>query len=122
MKLGFARFVFSLWTSSFSANLSSSFPSWSERAREAQNFGRVVMGIWGIIGLEYEPVDWVWIHLVLFFVLERKKRFSIWFGEMGCFSCFDSKEDEKLNPAKESNDRKQGQPTISSNISGLTSG
>ncbi|XP_059445840.1 serine/threonine-protein kinase PBS1 [Corylus avellana] len=41
---------------------------------------------------------------------------------MGCFSCFDSKEEEKLNPAKESNDRKQGQSTISSNISGLTSG
>ncbi|KAL6188260.1 hypothetical protein ACLB2K_039653 [Fragaria x ananassa] len=41
---------------------------------------------------------------------------------MGCFPCFDSKEEEKLNPEKESDDRKQGQPTVSSNISRLPSG
>uniref|UniRef100_A0A2N9GPI7 non-specific serine/threonine protein kinase n=1 Tax=Fagus sylvatica TaxID=28930 RepID=A0A2N9GPI7_FAGSY len=41
---------------------------------------------------------------------------------MGCFSCFDSKEEEKLNPQKGSDDRKQGLPTVSSNISRLPSG
>ncbi|XP_021816394.1 serine/threonine-protein kinase PBS1 [Prunus avium] len=42
---------------------------------------------------------------------------------MGCFPCFDSKEEEKLNnPVNEIDDRKQGQPTVSSNISRLPSG
>lgn len=41
---------------------------------------------------------------------------------MGCFSCFDSREDEKLNPEKEPDDQKQGQPTVSNNISRLPSG
>ncbi|KAH9774147.1 serine/threonine-protein kinase PBS1 [Citrus sinensis] len=40
---------------------------------------------------------------------------------MGCFPCFDSREDEKLNPEKEPNDQKQGQPTVSNNISRLPS-
>lgn len=43
---------------------------------------------------------------------------------MGCFSCFDSSDDdEKLNPVVESNgQKKQPQPTVSNNISGLPSG
>ncbi|KAI4336541.1 hypothetical protein L6164_015056 [Bauhinia variegata] len=41
---------------------------------------------------------------------------------MGCFSCFDSKEDEKLNPQHETEDRKQGHLTVPSNISRLPSG
>ncbi|AED91858.1 putative serine/threonine-protein kinase PBS1 RLK-Pelle-RLCK-VIIa-1 family [Arabidopsis thaliana] len=43
---------------------------------------------------------------------------------MGCFSCFDSSDDEKLNPVDESNhgQKKQSQPTVSNNISGLPSG
>ncbi|KAJ4711460.1 Kinase family protein [Melia azedarach] len=41
---------------------------------------------------------------------------------MGCFPCFDSREEETLNPEKESDDRKQGQPTVSNNISRLPSG
>ncbi|GMJ03318.1 avrPphB susceptible 1 [Hibiscus trionum] len=41
---------------------------------------------------------------------------------MGCFPCFDSKEEEKLNPVKEPVDRKQGHPTVPSNISKLSSG
>ncbi|KAE8686889.1 Serine/threonine-protein kinase PBS1 [Hibiscus syriacus] len=41
---------------------------------------------------------------------------------MGCFPCFDSKEEEKLNPVKETVDRKQGHPTVSNNISKLSSG
>ncbi|PQM33819.1 serine/threonine-protein kinase PBS1 isoform X1 [Prunus yedoensis var. nudiflora] len=42
---------------------------------------------------------------------------------MGCFPCFDSKEEEKLNnPVNEIDDQKQGQPTVSSNISRLPSG
>ncbi|XP_031272822.1 serine/threonine-protein kinase PBS1-like [Pistacia vera] len=41
---------------------------------------------------------------------------------MGCFPCFDSREEEKLNPVKESDDQKQGQPTVSNNISRLPSG
>lgn len=42
---------------------------------------------------------------------------------MGCFSCFDSSDDEKLNPVEESNgQKKQSQPTVSSSISGLPSG
>ncbi|KAL9424273.1 hypothetical protein AB3S75_036206 [Citrus x aurantiifolia] len=41
---------------------------------------------------------------------------------MGCFPCFDSREDEKLNPEKEPDDHKQGQPTVSNNISRLPSG
>ncbi|KAH9709787.1 serine/threonine-protein kinase PBS1 [Citrus sinensis] len=40
---------------------------------------------------------------------------------MGCFPCFDSREDEKLNPEKEPDDQKQGQPTVSNNISRLPS-
>ncbi|KAF2292934.1 hypothetical protein GH714_029966 [Hevea brasiliensis] len=41
---------------------------------------------------------------------------------MGCFPCFDSREEETLNPRKESDDRKQSLPTESSNISKLSSG
>ena len=42
---------------------------------------------------------------------------------MGCFSCFDSSDDEKLNPVDESKSQKQSQPTLSNNnISGLPSG
>ncbi|KAM1082902.1 hypothetical protein FF1_021522 [Malus domestica] len=42
---------------------------------------------------------------------------------MGCFPCFDSKEEEKLNnPAAEIDNRKQVQPTVSNNISRLPSG
>ncbi|EEF47418.1 serine/threonine-protein kinase PBS1 [Ricinus communis] len=41
---------------------------------------------------------------------------------MGCFPCFDSREEETLNPQKESDDRKQSLPTESSNISKLSSG
>ncbi|KAE8692774.1 Serine/threonine-protein kinase PBS1 [Hibiscus syriacus] len=41
---------------------------------------------------------------------------------MGCFPCFDSKEEEKLNPVNETVERKQGHPTVSSNISKLSSG
>ncbi|XP_050206377.1 serine/threonine-protein kinase PBS1 [Mercurialis annua] len=41
---------------------------------------------------------------------------------MGCFPCFDSREEETLNPQKESDDRKQIFPTESSNISKLSSG
>ncbi|KAK8561536.1 hypothetical protein V6N12_048602 [Hibiscus sabdariffa] len=41
---------------------------------------------------------------------------------MGCFPCFDSKEEEKLNPVKELVDRKQGHPAVPSNISKLSSG
>ena len=42
--------------------------------------------------------------------------------EMGCFPCFDSREEEKLNPAKESDDRKHSIPDMPSNISKLSSG
>ncbi|XP_022738618.1 serine/threonine-protein kinase PBS1-like [Durio zibethinus] len=41
---------------------------------------------------------------------------------MGCFPCFDSREEEKLNPVKENHDRVQGRPTVYSNISSLSSG
>ncbi|KAF3964178.1 hypothetical protein CMV_011507 [Castanea mollissima] len=41
---------------------------------------------------------------------------------MGCFSCFDSKEEEKLNTQKPSDDRKQALPMVSSNISRMPSG
>lgn len=41
---------------------------------------------------------------------------------MGCFSCFDSKEEEKLNPRQENDDRKQAHPAVSSHISRLPSG
>ncbi|EXB40346.1 Serine/threonine-protein kinase PBS1 [Morus notabilis] len=42
---------------------------------------------------------------------------------MGCFSCFDSKEEEKLNPDKQSDDLKQSQqPTLTSNLARLPSG
>ncbi|KAK8617346.1 hypothetical protein V6N13_080263 [Hibiscus sabdariffa] len=41
---------------------------------------------------------------------------------MGCFPCFDSKEEEKLNPVNETVDRKRGHPTVSNNISKLSSG
>ncbi|KAF5443591.1 hypothetical protein F2P56_036136 [Juglans regia] len=41
---------------------------------------------------------------------------------MGCFPCFDSKEEEKLNPEKVSDDRKQVRPMVPSAFSGLPSG
>ncbi|GLT38071.1 hypothetical protein SLA2020_123410 [Shorea laevis] len=41
---------------------------------------------------------------------------------MGCFPCFDSREEERLNPEKETDDRKQGQVVVSPNISKLSSG
>lgn len=41
---------------------------------------------------------------------------------MGCFSCFDSKEEEKLNTQKETEDRKESQATVPNNISKLSSG
>ncbi|KAM7269773.1 hypothetical protein ACFE04_025270 [Oxalis oulophora] len=42
---------------------------------------------------------------------------------MGCFPCFDSKEAEKLNPIKQTDDhRNQGHPTVSNNVSRLPSG
>ncbi|KAL2547235.1 Serine/threonine-protein kinase PBS1 [Forsythia ovata] len=41
---------------------------------------------------------------------------------MGCFPCFDSREEEKLNPQKERDDHKEVHPNIPSNISRLSSG
>ncbi|KAA8530027.1 hypothetical protein F0562_034561 [Nyssa sinensis] len=41
---------------------------------------------------------------------------------MGCFPCFDSREEEKLNPVKQRDDRNDGQPAVASNISRLSSG
>ncbi|KAG2334192.1 hypothetical protein Bca52824_005372 [Brassica carinata] len=41
---------------------------------------------------------------------------------MGCFSCFHSSEDEKLNPVEESKPQKQSQPIVSNNFSTLPSG
>uniref|UniRef100_A0A803QYB6 Protein kinase domain-containing protein n=1 Tax=Cannabis sativa TaxID=3483 RepID=A0A803QYB6_CANSA len=41
---------------------------------------------------------------------------------MGCFSCFDSKEEETLNPEKHSDDQKQAQSTPISNLESLPSG
>ncbi|KAJ9176133.1 hypothetical protein P3X46_011478 [Hevea brasiliensis] len=41
---------------------------------------------------------------------------------MGCFPCFDSREEETLNPQKENDNRKQSLSTESSNISKLSSG
>lgn len=41
---------------------------------------------------------------------------------MGCFSCFDSKKEEKSNPQKVGADRPEVQPSAPSNISRLTSG
>ncbi|KAK1552554.1 hypothetical protein Q3G72_019118 [Acer saccharum] len=41
---------------------------------------------------------------------------------MGCFPCFDSKEEETLNPVKESDVQKPIQPMVPDNISRLTSG
>ncbi|KAK9277468.1 hypothetical protein L1049_007012 [Liquidambar formosana] len=41
---------------------------------------------------------------------------------MGCFPCFDSREEEKLNPQKGGDDHKNGHPTVPPNISKLSSG
>ncbi|GFP98920.1 serine/threonine-protein kinase pbs1 [Phtheirospermum japonicum] len=41
---------------------------------------------------------------------------------MGCFPCFDSREEENLNPHKERDDIKEVHPTIPPNVSKLTSG
>lgn len=41
---------------------------------------------------------------------------------MGCFPCFDSREEEKLNPQKGGEDLKVGHPVLTSNISRLSSG
>ncbi|KAL8520233.1 hypothetical protein ACS0TY_010954 [Phlomoides rotata] len=41
---------------------------------------------------------------------------------MGCFPCFDSREEEKLNPSKERDDHKENHQSIPSNISKLSSG
>ncbi|KAL3835732.1 hypothetical protein ACJIZ3_010468 [Penstemon smallii] len=41
---------------------------------------------------------------------------------MGCFPCFDSREEEKLNPHNNRDDHKSAHPNINSNISRLSSG
>lgn len=41
---------------------------------------------------------------------------------MGCFPCFDSREEETLNPQKDRDDRKEVHPTVPSNMSRLSSG
>ncbi|KAI5679417.1 hypothetical protein M9H77_10367 [Catharanthus roseus] len=41
---------------------------------------------------------------------------------MGCFPCFDSREEEKLNPQKERDGPKEVHPAVPSNISRLSSG
>nr|GLL43961.1 serine/threonine-protein kinase PBS1 [Ipomoea trifida] len=41
---------------------------------------------------------------------------------MGCFPCFDSREEETLNPQKERDDRKEVHPVVPSNMSRLSSG
>lgn len=43
---------------------------------------------------------------------------------MGCFPCFDSKEEEKLNPGKVERDidRKEVQPVVNPNVARLSSG
>ncbi|KAK2993587.1 hypothetical protein RJ640_030894 [Escallonia rubra] len=41
---------------------------------------------------------------------------------MGCFPCFDSREEETLNSQKERDDRKDGHPSVPTNISRLASG
>ncbi|XP_042499442.1 serine/threonine-protein kinase PBS1-like [Macadamia integrifolia] len=41
---------------------------------------------------------------------------------MGCFSCFDSKEEQHLNPRKEGDDKKEAQSIVNSNVSRLASG
>lgn len=41
---------------------------------------------------------------------------------MGCFPCFDSREEEKLNPNRGRDDHKEVQTAIPSNISKLSSG
>ncbi|KAK4413177.1 Serine/threonine-protein kinase PBS1 [Sesamum alatum] len=41
---------------------------------------------------------------------------------MGCFPCFDSREEEKLNPHKERDDHREVHPSIPSSISKLSSG
>ncbi|KAL3728541.1 hypothetical protein ACJRO7_033176 [Eucalyptus globulus] len=41
---------------------------------------------------------------------------------MGCFPCFDSREEETLNPDKGSDDPKHGIPNVSSKVSSLPSG
>ncbi|XP_057496772.1 serine/threonine-protein kinase PBS1-like [Actinidia eriantha] len=41
---------------------------------------------------------------------------------MGCFPCFESREDEKLNSNKQIDHRKQSYPTLPSNMSRLSSG
>ncbi|CAK9328667.1 unnamed protein product [Citrullus colocynthis] len=41
---------------------------------------------------------------------------------MGCFPCFDSREEEKLNPERESDDGKQDHPMVPPNIAKLPSG
>ncbi len=46
--------------------------------------------------------------------------FGLW--EMGCFLCFDSREEEKLNPERGRDDRKGSPQMVASNISRLSSG
>ena len=41
---------------------------------------------------------------------------------MGCFSYFDSKEEETLNPEKHNDDQKQAQSTVTTNLASLPSG
>lgn len=41
---------------------------------------------------------------------------------MGCFPCFDSREEEKLNPQRDRDGPKEVHPAIPSNFSRLSSG
>lgn len=49
-------------------------------------------------------------------------RFFLCVWEMGCFPCFDSREEEKLNPDKGRDDRRESPQMVASNISRLSSG
>lgn len=41
---------------------------------------------------------------------------------MGCFPCFDSKEEEELHAKNVRDDRREGKPVVESHISRLSSG
>lgn len=41
---------------------------------------------------------------------------------MGCFSCFDSKEEQKLNPGKKKDYASEGKPMAESHFAKLSSG
>lgn len=80
------------------------------------------LGIYCGIDFKNMKFYWFWSASDKFFEESSWLRLHRLEGQMGCFPCFDSREEEKLNTQEERDDLKEVYPSIPSNISKLSSG